>query len=37
MKITSKDFATLESLIKSEVNRNYKNPTLYYSNLWSRA
>lgn len=35
--ITPADFAILKSLLNSEIARNNKNPTSYYSNLFQRA
>ena len=35
--ITPEDFKVLESLIKCEIARNWRNPTSYYSNLSQRA
>ena len=35
--ITPEDFKILESLIKSEIARNWRNPTSYCSNIFQRA
>ena len=37
MTITPTDFAVLQSLLKCEIARYWKNPTTYYSNLYQRA
>lgn len=35
--ITPEDYKILQSLLKSEIARNMRNPTTYYSNLFQRA
>ena len=35
--ILPEDYKMLKSLLTSEINRNLRNPTTYYSNLFQRA
>lgn len=35
--ISPEDYKILQSLLKSEIARNMRNPTTYYSNLFQRA
>ena len=35
--ISPDDYKILQSLLKSEIARNMRNPTTYYSNLFQRA